>query len=1083
MALVSPGVEVTIIDESQYTSAGQNTVPYILLATAENKLTPDGTGIAPGTLASAVGDVYLMTSQRELVNTFGEPTFYKTSGGTAIHGHELNEYGLLAAYSVLGATNRAYVQRVDVDLSEMEASLVRPQGDPNNGAYWLDLAESAYGLFVWSSATNAFTLIDPLLITSVDDLVGGVNTGAPLASIGTVDSYAINTTNTSNPIYRKGSDNAWILLGDDAWMSDHATVTGTVTNPVPTITDDIDINGTTVAATGITLDSFVADITTAAITGVTAANVDGRLVIYTDSTAVGLGGGNLTLAEGTADGFLVTLGLTAGEYYGPVLTHATHIDVPRWRDTDTIPRPSGSIWQKTTAVNSGADLVVKRYDEVSDTFIEQDAPLYENDQTANKNLDPGTGGKAIATGDTYAQYDVNEDDTGTFKLFERTAGITSVTGATPIATTPANTYTIAVSETNSAALTAPVTVTLSGTTAAEFVSDLLAENITGVEASVTAAGLINLTHTGGGVIVLNDVTGTPVADAGFTVALDNVRVNGADDLVLSNWNVLTYTAGIVAPGQDPVTGTRWYYPAVDEIDILIHEGGVWNSYQDALNTSDARGHDLTATDPAGPIVSATEPDFQSDGTALVYGDLWIDSSDLENYPIIRRYEDNVGGVTGVDGWVLIDNADQTSVNGILFADARWSADGDAVDGSSDPVTGDMPLITDLLTVATLTSKLDPDAPDEALYPDGMLLWNTRRSGYNVKEFRLNYFNGTDFDLTNHSGWEANAWVTVSGHKEDGSANFGRLAQRNLVVQAMKAAIDTNSDIREEQRQFNLMSAPGYPELISNMVALNNERSNTAFVVGDSPLRLANNGTDIANWATNNSGLGLPTNDGLSTSDEYMGVFYPSGRTNDLSGTSVVVPASHMMLRTIIHSDEQAYPWLAPAGTRRGQIDNVDAIGYVDATTGEFQLMSTREGIRDVCYTNNINPITFIPGAGNVNYGNLTTKPGTSQDRINVSRLISYIRVQADALGKQFVFEPNDKLTRDEIKGQMERMLNDLIAKRGIYDYLVVCDKSNNTNVRIDRNELWVDIAIEPVKAGEFIYVPVRVKNTGEISGS
>jgi phage tail sheath protein FI len=58
---------------------------------------------------------------------------------------------------------------------------------------------------------------------------------------------------------------------------------------------------------------------------------------------------------------------------------------------------------------------------------------------------------------------------------------------------------------------------------------------------------------------------------------------------------------------------------------------------------------------------------------------------------------------------------------------------------------------------------------------------------------------------------------------------------------------------------------------------------------------------------------------------------------------------------------------------------------------------------------------------------------------------------------------------------------DLVAKRGIYDYLVVCDESNNTPARIDRNELYVDIAIEPVKAVEFIYIPLRIKNTGEIS--
>jgi hypothetical protein len=59
-------------------------------------------------------------------------------------------------------------------------------------------------------------------------------------------------------------------------------------------------------------------------------------------------------------------------------------------------------------------------------------------------------------------------------------------------------------------------------------------------------------------------------------------------------------------------------------------------------------------------------------------------------------------------------------------------------------------------------------------------------------------------------------------------------------------------------------------------------------------------------------------------------------------------------------------------------------------------------------------------------------------------------------------------------------MNELIAKRAIFDYLVVVDESNNTPARIDRNELWADVAIEPVKAAEFIYIPLRLKNTGEI---
>jgi phage tail sheath protein FI len=77
-------------------------------------------------------------------------------------------------------------------------------------------------------------------------------------------------------------------------------------------------------------------------------------------------------------------------------------------------------------------------------------------------------------------------------------------------------------------------------------------------------------------------------------------------------------------------------------------------------------------------------------------------------------------------------------------------------------------------------------------------------------------------------------------------------------------------------------------------------------------------------------------------------------------------------------------------------------------------------------------------------------------------------------------EPNDKITRDELKDVVDGVMRELVALRAITDYLIVCDKSNNTPARIDRNELYVDIAIVPTKAVEFIYIPLRLKNTGSL---
>jgi hypothetical protein len=267
----------------------------------------------------------------------------------------------------------------------------------------------------------------------------------------------------------------------------------------------------------------------------------------------------------------------------------------------------------------------------------------------------------------------------------------------------------------------------------------------------------------------------------------------------------------------------------------------------------------------------------------------------------------------------------------------------------------------------------------------------------------------------------------------------------------------------------------------NMVVLNEDRDNTAFIVGDTPMRLPATGTAIQAWADNTAGATSTGEDGIITVSPYVGVYYPSGQTNDLSGNAVAVPPSYAVLRAIIKSDNISYPWLAPAGTRRGLIDNLNTIGYVDADSGQFISIGVTQGLRDVMYTNKINPLTNLPGTGLVIYGQktLATEP-SSLDRINVARLVNYLRLQLNTLARPFIFEPNDPITRNAIAAVVSSLLNDLVAKRGITDYLVVCDGTNNTAERIARNELYVDVAIQPTKDVEFIYIPIRLKNPGEI---
>jgi len=1132
MALVSPGVEVTVIDESNYIPAATNSVPYFLIATAQNKISGTGVGVAAGTLAANADKVYLITSQRDLSATFGVPFFYKTSAGTPINGYELNEYGLLAAYSALGISNRAYVQRANVDLAELTATLVRPTGSPADNTYWLDTAATSWGIFQWNQTTGAFTVQTPIVITDISNLTSGSGT-PPNTDIGSIGDYAVDATNANNPVYYKNLDNAWELVGSDAWKLSWPTVQGanSVTGSALTTGNVLIINGSTVTVPGTTtLAAFIAAINSAAIPGVTAETnlirTSNKLWLYADADAESDGssaeGGIINIDTASTAGLLTTLGITATSYLAPALQQSPNYTVPRWRTTDTGGgRPTGSIWNMTTAVNQGADLIVKKYSAALGIFVQQPCPIYADEKSANQALDPSGGGKNIPVGTLFASFDSDPENaigefnnTFTLKIQERFAtGPTVVTGDVTNPTfTIGNTITIQYSTANSTNYTTPVVATLAGTTPAAFVTAVSAVLPSGspVSASVSSDGAIVFTHSQGGVIVVDggSLSSGAIFDAGINTTVQGVqpsKFSTSTALILTNWEPLVYTASDTAPSQDPANGRQWYYSAIDQVDIMIQNNGSWVGYKTVSN--DVRGFNLTQTNASGPIVSASAPTTQNNTaeSPLVQGDIWIDTSNLELYPLIYRWQE----VDGVLQWVIIDNTDQTTENGILFADARW-----APNGTTNPITDAIPTITSLLS----SSYLDVDAPDPALYPEGMLLFNTRRSGFNVKAFESDYFNATDFSFdaysattsyvvgdkvnynsvlyvcilastgnapTNTTYWstlETNTWLTVSGNRANGSPYMGRQAVRQIVVAAMKSAIDTQDTLREEQVEFNLLATPQYPELIPNMVALNNERSNTGFVVGDTPLRLPPTGDAITAWATNAAGLGTDTEDGLVTADPYLATFYPSCQTTDLGGSQVVQPPSHMMVRTIIRSDEVSFPWLAPAGVRRGVIDNAERIGYVNGQTGEFVTIATGQGIRDVLYTNKINPITFIPGVGITNYGNKTESATASAlDRINVARLVAFLRGRLEEIGKTFVFEPNDQITRNEITNAIDGLMIDLVAKRGIYDYLVVCDDSNNTPARIDRNELYVDIAIEPVKAIEFIYIPLRIKNTGEIS--
>jgi hypothetical protein len=982
--LISPGVSVTVIDESFYTPAASGTTPLVIVVSAEDKTNPSGS-TAAGTLAANAGKIYLVTSQRDLTDTFGTPLFYTDSSGNPQHGNELNEYGLQAAYSSLGVSSRAYVVRADIDLNQLLPDSSVPKGEPVAGTYWVDTANSQFGVKEWSSVTRKFTTKTPLVL---DDNTGSTFlTGlVPAPGFGTPGDYAMVVTNDNqNALYYRNSSNSWVQVTNDSTT---------------------------------------------------------RLQI------------------------------------------SPHYDYPIY-DASTA---TGSVWITSTPITNGANWAIKYYNGTTKTWDQVDAPLYSTRESATYNEDAAGGGLNIPAGSLYIDWNIRNSQVpllANFEIRRRTnKGPTlCVADAATSYATSGTTYSFSIAETTAGTeafgSSFPIGMTATNTTTylgQLFANAVLAQsNLQNVEVLFNnSTQILTISHRQGGEIKITGMTTatrtllnlTPYSvvnqDGNSNFFTEDTSTN-----IISAWKPLVYEASRTAPYTDPADGTFWYNNVIDEVDILVNSGTTWVSYLNFFPLSD----------PGGPLIQATEPvnGDRSDGGNLVTGDIWIDTSDLELYGSNIYVYDST--ITSGSKWVLQDTTDQTSPDGWVFADARWGLLGADTEAAS---------ITSLLS----SNYVDPDAPDPRLYPRGIKLWNTRRSGFNVKKFVKGYIDLTDtndrYFGESMTGYNPDRWVSQYPIDDTGAGVFGRKSQRQVVVKEMKSMVDTSLALRDtDSVNFNLIVAPGYPELISNMVGLNVDRGLTSFVIGDTPFRLLPNATSISNYGLNSNLATDNGEKGAVTYNEYMALYYPSGRTTDNSGNAIVVPPSHMMLRTYINNDAKSYLWFAPAGTRRAVIDNATSIGYIDSEN-EFRSTVVPQSIRDVMLDPNtnvaINPITNLTGVGIVAYGQRTRASNASAlDRVNVARLVAYLRRQLDILSRPFLFEPNDAQTRREIKASVESLMLELVGQRALYDFIVVCDETNNTPARIDRNELYVDIAIEPVKAVEFIYIPLRIKNRGDIA--
>lgn len=273
------------------------------------------------------------------------------------------------------------------------------------------------------------------------------------------------------------------------------------------------------------------------------------------------------------------------------------------------------------------------------------------------------------------------------------------------------------------------------------------------------------------------------------------------------------------------------------------------------------------------------------------------------------------------------------------------------------------------------------------------------------------------------------------------------------------AAATDSDV-------NLLAAPewsGDPDVAAEVISICEARAD-CFGIIDVPYgSTPTTAVDFIN------GTGTYSHTAFDSS--YVACYYPWIKIYDAANaTSVWTPPSGHVLGVFAYNDRVGESWYAPAGYRRGKIQTGTELEY--AITG---------GDNDLLYGdgNVINAIRSFPRQGMVVWGQRTMQRApTALDRVNVRRLLLYIRKVLSTAAQYIVFEPNDRKTWTEFGHLCVPFLGNLTERRGLYDFRVVCDETTNTPAVIDRNEMHARIFLKPTKAAEFLQIDLVITSTG-----
>ena len=316
--------------------------------------------------------------------------------------------------------------------------------------------------------------------------------------------------------------------------------------------------------------------------------------------------------------------------------------------------------------------------------------------------------------------------------------------------------------------------------------------------------------------------------------------------------------------------------------------------------------------------------------------------------------------------------------------------------------------------------------------------------------------GGTTDYATNASWSADsATAALSGGQDHATLDEGDIA----------AGFDQFEDV--EEIDVSILIAPGMATSTQQVTVVNDLAGIAGVTRKDCCVVTSPARDDVVNNID-------PVNDTLETTNQFSASSYLIVDNNYLrmydkyNDNYIFVPAASTTAGILAATDANFGPWYSPAGERRGEYVGVTNLAY-----------SPNKAERDELYKKGVNPIVQYPGRGILLWGDKTKLARPSAfDRINVRRLFLALEKAVAVAARNFLFEFNDEFTRSEFVAIVEPLLREIQARRGIQDFFVQCDESNNTPEVIDRNEMVATLFIKPARSINFITLNFVATRTG-----